>query len=67
MIDPKLLDILACPRCEPRPPLELYGSILVCTVCRHGYRIVNGIPHLLAEEAIEPNVVEEEIGAKPES
>ena len=55
MIDPELLAVLACPRCDDRPPLEDAGDRLVCTVCRWAYRIENGIPNLLAEEAEPPS------------
>lgn len=54
MIEPRLLEVLACPRCDTRPPLRLDGEELVCTVCAWRYPIVNGIPHLLVEEAVEP-------------
>lgn len=54
MIDPKFLSVLACPRCDSRPPLKQEGERLVCTVCGAAYPIVNGIPHLLVEEAILP-------------
>lgn len=52
MIDEKLLEILACPACDPRPPLELRGNWLVCTECRRAYPIRDGIPILLVEEAV---------------
>jgi uncharacterized protein YbaR (Trm112 family) len=51
MIDPALLEILACPNCEERPPLRLQGEFLVCDVCRSAYPIEDGIPHLLPEDA----------------
>lgn len=54
MIDPSLLDVLACPRCESRPPLREEGEELVCTVCAYRYKVVDGIPHLLVEEAMPP-------------
>lgn len=54
MIAPELLEILACPICESRPPLELRGEFLVCTACAKSFPIVDGIPHLLPESAIEP-------------
>jgi len=55
MIDPKLLELLACPRCTERPPLEVSEGELVCTVCRWRYPIVDGIPHLLVDEAKPPH------------
>lgn len=54
MIDPELLAILACPVCEERPPLREEGDFLVCTVCGRKYPVVDGIPHLLPEEAMKP-------------
>ena len=54
LIDPRLVEILGCPREPERPPLELRGDYLVCTVCGHGYRVENGIPDLLPEDAVPP-------------
>jgi len=54
MIDEKLLNILACPLCDDRPALRLEGEYLICTVCGHGFPIVDDIPHLLPEDAIPP-------------
>lgn len=55
VIDPKLLEILACPACDERPPVRLKGDRLVCTVCRRAYPIRDGIPVMLVQEAtIEP-------------
>ena len=55
MIDPQLLEVLGCPRCDERPPLEDRGDRLVCTVCGWAYLIHKGIPNLLAEEAVPPD------------
>lgn len=52
-MDEALLAILACPRCDERPPLRRDGDRLVCDVCRHAYPIVDGIPHLLPENGEE--------------
>lgn len=53
MIDPELLEILACPACDSRPPVKLdeAGSCLVCTECGRRYPIRDGIPVMLVEEA----------------
>ena len=59
MVDPDLLAILACPVCDERPPLRLEGSYLVCTKCGRGDQIIDGIPHLLPEDAIEPEKLKE--------
>jgi uncharacterized protein YbaR (Trm112 family) len=55
-LDPKLLEILACPLCktEVRPTPD--GKGLVCGSCRRRYPVVDDIPIMLVEEAI----VEEE-------
>jgi len=54
MIDSELLEILACPRCDERPPLEHVDGRLVCTRCRFSYPVVEGIPHLLVEDGRPP-------------
>jgi uncharacterized protein YbaR (Trm112 family) len=60
LIDPELLKILANPLEPDRPPLRLEGEYLVCTKTGVGFPIVDGIPHLLPEDAI-PAVEMEEI------
>jgi len=60
MIDESLLAVLACPKCDSRPPLLLSGSLLICTECGWGYRIQDGIPNMLVEEALSPKEVEKE-------
>ncbi len=51
MLDPKLLTILACPRCKkPVVPVPDH-SALDCHACRLRYRVENGIPILLVDEA----------------
>ena len=55
MISEDLLQILACPACDERPPLRLEGEFLICTKCARKYPIVDGIPHLLVEDAVEPD------------
>lgn len=49
MIDPKLLEILACPLCKTEVKLE--GERLVCVQCGRRYPIRDGIPVMLVEEA----------------
>lgn len=49
MIDPKLLEILACPACGG--DVELKNKELVCLKCRRQYPIRNGIPVLLVDQA----------------
>ena len=54
VLDPKLVEILACPACDDRPPLRLAAETLVCDKCRRVYMIRDGIPILLPEEAMIP-------------
>ena len=54
MIDEVLLKILACPNCDSRPPLESVGESLRCTECGKTYPVVDGIPDLLPESAVDP-------------
>jgi len=53
MIDPKLLEILACPACKTAVALE--GERLVCGSCGRRYPIREGIPVMLLEEAETPS------------
>ena len=51
MLDPKLLEILACPRCKgPVRPLADH-SALDCPACGLRYRVDDGIPIMLVDEA----------------
>ena len=44
-----LLDILVCPL--GKAPLRLEGETLVCTSCGLKFKIEDGIPNMLIEEA----------------
>lgn len=51
MLDPKLLEILACPQCKgPLRPLKDH-SALDCLACGLRYRVEDGIPIMLIDEA----------------
>jgi uncharacterized protein len=50
-IDPKLLEILACPLCKTEVVLTGDGEGLFCRSCRRRYPIVDDIPVMLVEEA----------------
>ena len=50
-IDPKLLEILACPVCKVPVKLEDDDNALFCAQCRRVYPIRNEIPVMLVEEA----------------
>jgi len=51
MLDPKLLEILACPQCKgPLRPRDDH-SALDCPACGLRYRVEDGIPIMLVDEA----------------
>lgn len=49
MIAKELLEVLACPKCKG--PVELRGEALECDACKLRYRIDDGIPVMLMDEA----------------
>lgn len=51
-MDKELLDILACPKCKGDLELAAGESELRCASCRLAYRIEDGIPILLEDEAV---------------
>jgi len=51
-LDPGLLEILACPKCKVR--VELEEEKLVCQRCGRRYRVDDGIPIMLIDEAEPP-------------
>jgi uncharacterized protein YbaR (Trm112 family) len=51
MIDPELLAILACPACRGEIIYLEAREVLKCAQCRRVYRIDDGIPVMLIEEA----------------
>jgi uncharacterized protein YbaR (Trm112 family) len=51
MLDPKLLDILACPRCKKPVTPDAQHTRLVCQACRVQYRVDDGIPIMLIDTA----------------
>ncbi|MHB8783286.1 MAG: Trm112 family protein [Desulfobacteria bacterium] len=50
-IDDELLEILACPKCKGELQLTADESELRCGECRLSYRVDDGIPILLIDEA----------------
>ncbi|HVA26449.1 MAG TPA: Trm112 family protein [Chloroflexota bacterium] len=54
-IDPKLLEILACPACDTRPPVRQEDDRLICDQCKRRYPIRDGIPVMLVDEAEQGN------------
>lgn len=51
MLNPELLNILACPQCKGPVQLNEEENGLVCTSCRLLYEIRDGIPIMLIDEA----------------
>jgi uncharacterized protein YbaR (Trm112 family) len=51
MISPELLEILRCPLDPRSARLAVEGNRLVCERCRLRFKIKEGFPSLLAEEA----------------
>jgi len=51
MLDPKLLEILVCPRCKGPLVYRDAPPSLVCESCRLVYEVREGIPVLLIDEA----------------
>lgn len=51
-MDPKLLEILACPRSKQPLTLGKGGHYLICEAEGIAYPIIDGIPHLLESSAI---------------
>ena len=56
MIDPRLLEILACPACKTEVKLDM--DRLVCVQCGRRYPIREGIPVMLIEEAEQSNTAQ---------
>ncbi|OGV60651.1 MAG: hypothetical protein A2498_12335 [Lentisphaerae bacterium RIFOXYC12_FULL_60_16] len=55
-IDPKLLEILACPKCHARIQEAADGLHCTQATCGLVYPVRDGIPIMLIEEAIRPPV-----------
>ena len=53
-LDPDFVALLANPLEDDRPPLRQEGDWLVCTKTGTKFPIVDGIPHLLPENAVRP-------------
>ncbi|MBI2890330.1 MAG: Trm112 family protein [Nitrospirae bacterium] len=51
-LDPKLLEILACPKCKGDIALTKDGDGLVCSACKLKYPIKDDIPIMLIDEAL---------------
>jgi hypothetical protein len=58
-LDPRLMEILACPSDDHAPlragtPADPDADVLTCTSCGRGYPVVDGIPVLLLDEGSPP-------------
>jgi hypothetical protein len=51
MLDKKLLEILACPKCKGELEYRSKEQKLLCWSCKLGYRIEDDIPVMLIDEA----------------
>ncbi|MFQ5905409.1 MAG: Trm112 family protein [bacterium] len=51
MLKKELLDILACPKCKGNLEYDEDAQKLICQKCRLAYRIEDGIPVMLIDEA----------------
>ena len=50
-MDKELLEIIACPKCKGELSLNSERSELRCSACGLAYRIDDGIPVLMVDEA----------------
>ncbi len=50
-LPPELKDILACPKCKGELEFREAESEIRCVACRLAFRIDDGIPVMLIEEA----------------
>jgi uncharacterized protein YbaR (Trm112 family) len=50
-MDPKLLDILVCPLCKSPLTYQKSAQELICKADRLAYKISDGIPVMLVDEA----------------
>jgi uncharacterized protein YbaR (Trm112 family) len=62
-LDPRLMEILACPSDDHAPlhagsPTDPEADVLTCTSCGRQFRVEDGIPVLLLDEAIDPAPIE---------
>lgn len=51
MLDQRLLDILACPKCKGDLEYKKDDNKLLCHKCKLAYRIEDDIPIMLIDEA----------------
>ena len=51
MLDERLLEILACPKCRGELEYREEENVLLCHECRLQYEIKDDIPNMLIDEA----------------
>jgi uncharacterized protein YbaR (Trm112 family) len=51
MLDEKLLEILVCPKCGGQLEYRAEEEALLCHSCRLRYKVEDGIPVMLIDEA----------------
>ncbi|MDI6840725.1 MAG: Trm112 family protein [bacterium] len=51
MLDEKLLEILACPKCKGDLEYDKKNDKLICRACKLAYPIKDDIPIMLIDEA----------------
>ena len=51
MLDKELLDILACPKCKGELEYDAEKETLTCHECHLKYKVEDGIPNMLIDEA----------------
>ena len=51
MLDERLLEILVCPKCKGELEHERNPEALECHACELRYRVEDGIPVMLVDEA----------------
>jgi len=54
IVPEELLVILRCPACHEELDERRDPPVLVCRGCRRSYRVEDGIPNLLVDEALPP-------------
>jgi uncharacterized protein YbaR (Trm112 family) len=50
-LDPKILEVIACPKCKGRLETTSDDSALLCRNCRLAYPVVDDIPNLITDDA----------------
>lgn len=55
MLDEQLLQILVCPNCKGTVEYRVEKERIACLgECKYEYPVVEGIPHMLLDEAFKP-------------